>query len=77
MSQKAIDDKTTLVHVMAWCYEACFLSRVAVDFAQSIEARCWVENEDVVGAATNYIWVINNVIAYQGVIYIRGFPVYV
>ena len=28
-----------------------FSSRLAVVFAQSIEARCWVENEDVVGAA--------------------------
>ena len=39
----------------------CFLSRFAVVFAQSIEARCWVENKDVVGAAptgSNYIWVI-------------------
>ena len=27
-----------------------FLSRLAVVFAQSIEARCQVENEDVVGA---------------------------
>ena len=29
----------------------CFSSRLAVVFAQSIEAKCWVENEDVVGAA--------------------------
>ena len=29
----------------------CFLSRLAVHFAQSIEARCSVQNEDVVGAA--------------------------
>ena len=29
----------------------CFLSRLAVVFVQSIEARYWVENEDVVGAA--------------------------
>ena len=29
----------------------CFSSRLAVVFAQSIEARCWVENKDVVGAA--------------------------
>ena len=29
----------------------CFLSPFAVVFAQSIEARCQVENEDVVGAA--------------------------
>ena len=28
-----------------------FSSRFAVVFAQSIEARCYVENEDVVGAA--------------------------
>ena len=29
----------------------CFLSCLAVVFAQSIETRCSVENEDVVGAA--------------------------
>ena len=29
----------------------CFLSRLAVVFAHSIEARCEVESEDVVGAA--------------------------
>ena len=29
----------------------CFSSRLAVVFAQSIEARCYVENEEVVGAA--------------------------
>ena len=29
----------------------CFLSRLAVVFAQSVEARWLVENEDVVGAA--------------------------
>ena len=29
----------------------CFLSRFTVVYAQSIEARCWVENEDVVGSA--------------------------
>ena len=28
-----------------------FLSRLAVVSAQSIKARCWVENEDIVGAA--------------------------
>ena len=28
-----------------------FLSRPPVVFAQSIEAGCWVKNEDVVGAA--------------------------
>ena len=28
----------------------CYLLRFEVDFAQSIEARCLVENEDVVGA---------------------------
>ena len=47
----------------------CFSSRPPVVFTQSNEARCWVKNEDVVGAApigdapTN-IWVINNFIAY-------------
>ena len=34
-----------------WKNSKCFLSRLAVVFAQSIEARCSVENEDVVGAA--------------------------
>ena len=29
----------------------CFSSRLAVVFAQSNEAMCYVENEDVVGAA--------------------------
>ena len=29
----------------------CFLSRLALVFALSIEARCYIENEDVVGAA--------------------------
>ena len=29
----------------------CFSSRLAVVFAKYIEAKCWVENEDVVGAA--------------------------
>ena len=29
----------------------CFSSRLAAVFAQSTEARCSVENEDVVGAA--------------------------
>ena len=29
----------------------CYSSRLAVVFAQPIEARCLVENEDVVGAA--------------------------
>ena len=29
----------------------CFSPRLAVVFAQSNEASCWVENEDVVGAA--------------------------
>ena len=42
-----------------------FSSRLAVVFAQSIEARCWVENEVVVGAAptgdapiTSELWTI-------------------
>ena len=52
----------------------CFSALLAVVFAPYIEAKCWVENEDVVGAApvwnsadrrcSNYIWVINNSIAY-------------
>ena len=29
----------------------CLSSHLAVVFAQSIEAKCYVENEDVVGAA--------------------------
>ena len=46
-----------------------------------IEARYQVKNEDVVGAAptgercSNYIWVINKFIAYQGKAYIRGLMV--
>ena len=50
----------------SWCGALCYcqtsniihtksqnfnVSRLAVVFAQSIKARCWVENEDVVGAA--------------------------
>ena len=49
----------------------CLSSRLAVAFSQSIEARCYVENEDVVAAApkgdvstTSEFWVINNFIAY-------------
>ena len=30
----------------------CLLSHIAVVFAQAIEARCQVENEDVVGSAS-------------------------
>ena len=56
-------------------------NRLAVDFVQSIEARGQVENEDVVWAALtdrrcyNYIWVINNFIAY-GAPYITGLTVF-
>ena len=45
-----------------------FSSHLAVAFAQSIKAKCLVENEDVVGAApagdapTTSIWLINNFI---------------
>ena len=58
-----------------------FSSRRAVVFAQSIEARCSVENEDVVGSwssadrRSNYISVINNLIAYKCVTYIRDLTV--
>ena len=58
-----------------------FLSRLAFVFAQSIEAMYYVENEDVVGVGSadrrcsNYIWVINNCIAYYGAPYIGGFTV--
>ena len=40
------------------------ISRLVV-FAQSIEARYWVENADVVGAelTSDHIWVINNFVA--------------
>ena len=57
----------------------CFSSRVAVVFAQSIEARCYVENEDVVGAAptVNYISIINHFITYQRATYIRGWVVFI
>ena len=57
---------------------SCFSSGLVVVFAQSIEVRCSVENEDVVGASwtgSNYIWVINNYIVYQGAPYIRGLTV--
>ena len=35
-----------------------------LSFAQSTEARCSVDNEDVVGAAPTGIWMIKNHIAY-------------
>ena len=48
-----------------------FLVSLAIVFAQTIEAKCSVENEDVVGAAptgdapatSEWSWVINNFIA--------------
>ena len=43
------------------------ISSCSCVFAQSIEAKCYVGNEDVVGAVptgSNYIWVINKFIAY-------------
>ena len=51
-------------------------------FAESLEARCQVENEDVVAGRTadrrcsNYIWVIDSFIAYEGASYIRDFTVW-
>ena len=52
---------TTLLNQPVWDYHnnkthkipklKCFLSRLAVVFVQYIEAKCWVENEDVDGAA--------------------------
>ena len=45
----------------------------SVVFGLSIEARCLVKNEDVVGATptgngtSHYIWVINNLIVYKSV----------
>ena len=60
----------------------CCLSHLAVVFAQSIEARCYVEQwrcswSSADRRCSNYIWVINNFIAYQGVSYIRGLTVYI
>ena len=52
---------------------------LAVVFAQSIEARCWVENEDVVGAAptgdapTTCEW--STILLLAKVAYIRGLTV--
>ena len=40
---------------------------------QSVEARCSVENED--RRCSNYIWVINNSIAYLSASYIRDLTV--
>ena len=62
----------------------CLSSCLVVVFAQSIEARCWVNNEDVVGAAptgSNYIWVLQLHLSEQQFYcllrcdYIRGFTV--
>ena len=56
-----------------------FSSRLAVFFAQSIEARCWVENEDESGAAptgdapATAEW--PKIIAHYGASYIRDFTV--
>ena len=33
----------------------CFSSRPAIAFLQYIEAKCYVKNEDVVGAAPIYL----------------------
>ena len=55
------------------------MSRLAAVFAQSMEATCWVENEDVVEAAPSgdapATSEINNLNAYGGVPYIGGFTV--
>ena len=45
----------------------CFSTRLAVVFAQYIEVKCSVENED----EANYIWAINNFIANSSASYIR------
>ena len=52
-----------------------YSSRLAVDFAQSIEARCR-EWKCTCSSAPNYIWVINNFIAYLGATYIGGLAVF-
>ena len=41
-----------------------FLSRLVIVFAKYIEAKCWVENEDVVGAAPTGDAPIKNLVAY-------------
>ena len=42
-------------------------------------ATCSVKYEDVFGAAptSDFIWVINNLIAYEDVAYIKGFTVFI
>ena len=57
-----------------------FTSRIAVDFAKSIEARfevlkwrCSWSNAD--RRCSNYIWVINYFIAYPGATYIKGLTI--
>ena len=52
----------------------CFSSRLVIIFAKYIEAKCWGQNEDVVGLS-NYIWVINKLIAYYTASYIRDLTV--
>ena len=51
-------------HTKSLHINKCFSSHLAVVSAQSIEAKCLVENEDVVGAVhcSNYIRVINNLL---------------
>ena len=59
----------------------CFAYRFAVVFAQSIDARCQDENEDVVGAAPTvmlklqYILVIDNLTAYKRASYVGALTV--
>ena len=59
----------------------CFSSHLAVIFSQSNEARCWVENEDVVGAAptgnapTTSKWSTNFIAHSVGAPYIRDLTV--
>ena len=53
-----------------------FLPHLAVVFVHCIEARCYVENEHVVGSSaerqcSNYFWVLNNFVAYQGALILK------
>ena len=59
--------------------KTCFLSRLVVAFAKSIEVWNWewicsFNNAD--RRCSNYTWVINKLISYLCVVYIRGLMVY-
>ena len=84
MSQEPTDDKSTLVHVMAWwrqatshylnqCWPRSLTPYGVTGQVLSLEWRCsW---SSVGWRCSNCIWVINNFNAYEGASYIRGFTV--